>query len=153
MDVGQFDVALITVGALGWMPDLPEFFRIASGLLGGGSRLVIYETQRFMEIFDPASPIPFEPACSYFEQRPLEESMLIAYDGKGHSEGGPAYWFIHPPGGIVTVCVRSGLGIVELREYGHTIREPEYDIYEVRAAQLPMSYCLMVEKPLSTQKR
>lgn len=148
--VGQFDLALITIGVLNWMPDLPEFFRITSGLLAPGGRLVIYETHPFLEVFDPASATPFEPAFSYFERRPQEVTEAITYDGRDHGKGETGYWFIHPLGEIVTACARSGLGIEELKEFAHTIREPEYDIYDRRAAQIPMSYCLVAQKATST---
>lgn len=145
-DVGQFGLAFITIGVLNWMPDLPEFFRITSRLLAPGGRLVIYETHPFLEVFDPASATPFEPAFSYFERRPQKVTEAITYDGRDHGEGETGYWFIHPLGEIVTACAQSGLGIEELKEFGHTIREPEYDLYEVRAAQIPMSYCLVAQK-------
>ena len=147
--VGQFDLALITIGVLNWMPNLPEFFRVTSGLLVPGGRLVIYETHPFLEVFDPDSTTPFEPSFSYFERRPQEITEAITYDGKDHGEGETGYWFIHPLGEIITACAQSGLGIVELKEYGHTIREPEYDIYEDRAAQIPMSYSLVAQKVTS----
>ncbi|MEO9649059.1 class I SAM-dependent methyltransferase [Roseibium sp.] len=146
LDVGQFDLALVTIGVLNWMPDLQEFFRVTSGMLVPGGRLVIYETHPFLEVFDPASATPFEPALNYFERRPQEVTEAISYDGKDHGEGEKGYWFIHPLGDIVTACAQAGLAVAELREYGHTIREPEYDLYEGRAAQIPMSYCLVSQK-------
>ena len=142
-DIGRFDLALITIGVLNWMPDLPEFFRVIADLLAPGGWLVIYETHPFLEVFDPDSATPFTPAFSYFEHRPQEVTEAIAYDGKGET----GYWFIHALGDIVTACARAGLIVEELAEYPHTIREPEYDIYENRAAQIPMSYCLVAGKP------
>lgn len=144
--VGQFDLALITIGVLNWMPDLPEFFRVTSGLLVPGGKLVIYETHPFLEVFDPASATPFEPAFSYFERRPQEVTEAITYDGKDHGKGETGYWFVHALGEIITACAKSGLGIEELKEFAHTIREPEYDLYEGRAAQIPMSYILVAQK-------
>ncbi|WP_444459833.1 hypothetical protein [Rhodobacter capsulatus] len=91
-------------------------------------------------------PPPFEPAFSYFERRPQLVTEAISYDGKDHGKGETGYWFLHPLGEIVTACVRSGLAIEELAEFGHSIREPEYDLYEGRAAQIPMSYCLIARK-------
>lgn len=141
--LGTFDLALITIGVLNWMPDLPEFFRIVSGLLApGDGRLVIYDTHPFMEVFDPASDKPHEPAFSYFDRRPQAVTQAIAYDGFDHGTGETGYWFIHPLGEIVTACIQAGFSIVSLEEFGHTIREPEYDLYEGRAAQIPMSYCM-----------
>ncbi|APZ54653.1 class I SAM-dependent methyltransferase [Salipiger abyssi] len=146
-DLGRFDLGLITIGVLNWMPDLAGFFRAVAGLLAPGGHLVIYETHPFLEVFDPDSATPFEPAFSYFERQPQAVTEAITYDGKSHGQGETGYWFIHPLGEIVTACVRSGLSLVELKEFGHTIREPEYDIYEGRAAQIPMSFCLVAQKP------
>ncbi|WP_375687500.1 class I SAM-dependent methyltransferase [Pseudooceanicola sp. LIPI14-2-Ac024] len=149
-DVGQYDLALITIGVLSWMPDLPAFFHAVAGLIAPGGALVIYETHPFLEVFDPASATPHEPAFSYFDPHPQEVTGAIAYDGKDHGAGETGYWFIHPLGEIVTACVRSGLNLVELKEYSHSIREPEYDIYADRAAQVPMSYSLVARKPDGT---
>ncbi|MFD0986160.1 class I SAM-dependent methyltransferase [Methyloligella solikamskensis] len=144
--LGSFDLGLITIGVLNWMPDLPEFFRIAAGLLKPGGALVIYETHPLLEMFDPAAEKPYEPAFSYFERRPHEVTEAIAYDGQDHGEGETGYWFVHGLGEIVTACIQAGIGIVSLQEFAHTIREPEYDIYEGRTAQIPMCYCLVGRK-------
>lgn len=146
-DVGQFDLAFITIGVLNWMPDLPAFFRVVHSLLVPGGRLVIYETHPVLEMFDPKSPAPHVPAFSYFQTRPQDVTEAITYDGQDHGAGERGYWFIHPLGNIVSACVQAGLGLVALKEYGHTIREPEYDIYAGRAAQIPMSFSLVAQKP------
>ncbi|GHG87444.1 class I SAM-dependent methyltransferase [Pseudodonghicola xiamenensis] len=145
-DLGRFDLALITIGALGWMPDLPEFFRKVAELLQPGGRLVIYETHPILEIFDPAGDTPFEPSLGYFDKRPLEVTDMIAYDGGDHGVGETGYWFIHTLGDIVTASIAAGLDLLRLEEFPHSIREPEYDIYAGREAQLPMSYCMVSRK-------
>ncbi|WP_444459832.1 class I SAM-dependent methyltransferase [Rhodobacter capsulatus] len=53
-DLGQVDLALITIGVLNWMPDLPAFFRV-TWVAGARGVLVIYETHPFLEQFDPAA--------------------------------------------------------------------------------------------------
>ena len=145
-DVGTFDLALITIGVLNWMPDLVEFFRVVSRLLHPGGHLVIYETHPFMEMFEPDSETPHEPAFSYFRKDPLVEEGLISYDGVDHGKGETGYWFIHSIGQIVTSCVAAGLAITSLKEFGHSIREPEYDIYEGREAQIPMTFLLQAKR-------
>ncbi|MHA7772838.1 class I SAM-dependent methyltransferase [Roseibium sp. M-1] len=147
-NLGTFDLALITIGVLNWMPDLPAFFRIVAGLIAPGGVLVIYETHPVLEMFDPSSKTPFEPTFSYFDRRPQEITDAISYDGADHGKGETGYWFIHSLGNIVNATVAAGLGIEELHEYGHSIREAEYALYEGRAAQLPMSYCLVTRSPL-----
>lgn len=145
-DLGRFDLALVTIGVLNWMPDLPGFFQAAAGLLEEGGHLVIHETHPVLEMFDPDAARPFEPAFSYFAQDPQEVTGAIAYDGKDHGRGETGYWFLHTMGEIVTASVQAGLQIMSLTEYPHSIREPEYDIYEGRAAQVPMSYSLVAVK-------
>lgn len=145
-NVGSFDLVLITIGVLSWMPDLPEFFRIVSGLMNEGAILVIYETHPFLEIFDPHRENPHEPGFSYFAKEPQVLTQAITYDGEDHGKVDPSYWFIHPLGEIVTASIQAGLRLQELTEYPHSIREPEYDVYADRTAQVPMSYSLIALK-------
>lgn len=145
-DLGTFDMVLITVGMLNWMPDLDGFFRVIAGLLCPGGHLLIYETHPVMEMFDPTSEIPYEPAISYFQQDPIKEEELISYDGIHHGSGETGYWFIHTLGQIVTSCAAAGLTITSLKEFGYSIREPQYSIYEGREAQIPMGYLLHSRK-------
>lgn len=145
-DVGTFNLVLITIGVLNWMPDLDGFFRVIAGILCPGGHLVIYETHPVMEMFDPDSETPHEPAFSYFRTDPLKEEGLISYDGVDHGSGEAGYWFLHSLGQIVSSCAAAGLAITSLKEFGYSIREPEYDIYEGREAQIPMSFLLQVKK-------
>ena len=145
-DVGTFDLVLVTIGVLNWMPDLGGFFRVIAGLLGPGGHLLVYETHPVMEMFDPESDTPHEPAISYFRTDPLKEEGLISYDGVDHGSGETGYWFIHTLGQIVTSCATAGMTITSLKEFGYSIREPEYDVYEGREAQIPMSYLLHARK-------
>jgi SAM-dependent methyltransferase len=141
--LGQFDLVLITIGVLNWMPDLPRFFEIVARLMAPEAVLVIYETHPFLEVFDPDSQGPHEPAFSYFDRSPQESIKSITYDGTYDSDAKPSYWFIHPLGEIVTACVQAGLTLDRLIEHPHSNREVDYDIYAGRTAQLPMSYTLV----------
>lgn len=146
MDIERFDLVLITIGVLSWMPDVVEFFKIAAGLMKDEAVLVVYETHPFLEVFDPKSEAPHTPAFSYFATEPQVLTQAITYDGEDHGAVEPSYWFIHPLGKIVTACIQAGLKLQELTEYPHSIREPEYDIYAGQAAQVPMSYSLVAVK-------
>jgi ubiquinone/menaquinone biosynthesis C-methylase UbiE len=61
----RFDLALITIGVLNWMPDIGEFFRHVARTLKPGGALVVYETHPFLEMFDPEAVDPFRLASSY----------------------------------------------------------------------------------------
>ena len=146
-DVPQdFDLALITIGVLNWMPDLPRFFEIVAGLLKQGGHLVIYETHPFLEMFEPSVEDPFALTYSYFKSDPFVDDAVMTYDGSDGGRGATSYWFMHTMGEIVTECVQAGLAIVSLREYPHSNRETDYDIYQDRAAQLPLCFTLVVQK-------
>ncbi|SEQ47203.1 class I SAM-dependent methyltransferase [Thalassovita taeanensis] len=137
----DFDVALITIGVLNWMPDLPGFFASVAGLLRPGGRLVIYETHPFLEMFNPDSETPLTPDFSYFRRDPFTETAALTYDGL-QAEGAESHWFIHTVGAIVTACIGAGLRLDRLEEFPHSIREVEYALYQGQPAQLPLSYLL-----------
>ncbi len=141
-----FDLGLITIGVLNWMPDLPRFFDAVSGLLSKDAHLVIYETHPFMEMFEPENTDPFKPSRSYFETAPITWSETITYDGSTGEAGPTSYWFTHGLGEIVNACIASGMTIERLSEHPHSNREVEYDIYEGQEVQIPMCFTLVARK-------
>jgi SAM-dependent methyltransferase len=142
-----FDLALVTIGVLNWMPDLPGFFASVAGLLGHGGDLLIYETHPFLEVFDPLAPDPFTPASSYFRTEPFILDEAIVYDGQTAPAVPPSYWFVHTMGAILNAIMDAGLVLTRLDEFAHSNREVDYDKYENREAQLPMCYLLTARKP------
>jgi hypothetical protein len=139
-------VALITIGVLNWMPDLPRFFGVVADLLAQGGTLVIYETHPFLEVFDPTGDDPFTPATSYFRASPFVSTEALVYDGAEAPPAPASYWFVHTIGAILNACVGSGLTLRRFDEFPHSNREAEYDQYEDREAQLPMCYLLEARK-------
>jgi SAM-dependent methyltransferase len=71
----RFDVALITIGVLNWMPDIGEFMRHVAQTLKPGGALVVYETHPFLEMFDPESADPYRPDSSYFRSEPFVQNQ------------------------------------------------------------------------------
>lgn len=141
-----FDIALITIGVLNWMPDLRRFFAVVADLMTDGGRLVIYETHPFLEMFDPASSAPFQPTCSYFRRAPIVETAALVYDGSRPGPVTESYWFVHRLGDVLNACIEAGLQIRRLEEYPHSIREVDYDIYAGQSTQLPMCFTLIATK-------
>jgi SAM-dependent methyltransferase len=143
---GRFDVALITIGVLNWIPDLGVFFSCVANTLRRPGTLVIYETHPFLEMFDPEAANPFLPAASYFRTAPFVEDRIIVYEGKSRGKGAPYYWFVHRLSDILTAVIASGLRIAHFKEYAHSNREEAYGIYEHQGAQLPMCYTLVATR-------
>lgn len=143
---GRFDLALITIGVLNWMPDLTQFFRVVASLLQPGGRLVIYETHPVLDMFEPHGETPHQLQYSYFRTEPFVTEDEIVYDGSAAGKAPPSYWHFHTMGDIVSGCVRAGLQITELSEFPHSNREVDYDIYVGNKAQLPLCYTLLASK-------
>lgn len=144
-DLGRYDLVLITIGVLNWMPDLDRFFHIVRGLMNPDALLVIYETHPILEMFDPHGATPLAPESSYFDKAPVKVEDLITYDGSDGGPGETGYWFVHSLGEIVTACVQSGMRLLRLEEHPHHNREVDYDIYQNRFAQMPLSYTLVAK--------
>jgi SAM-dependent methyltransferase len=142
----DFELGLITIGVLSWMPDLTRFFEIVAGLLAPGAALVIYETHPFLEMFDPDANDPYLPTRSYFDRGPFASDEAITYDGSDGGKTPASYWFCYNMGEIVTSAIKAGLRVEELTEFPHSNREVEFDIYQNRKAQVPMCYLLVLRK-------
>jgi SAM-dependent methyltransferase len=142
----RFDLALITIGVLNWMPDIGEFFRHVAQTLKPGGALVVYETHPFLEMFDPESADPFGLDSSYFRAEPFVQNQPIVYEVKVEQPSAASYWFVHTLGAIFTGAIAAGLQISHFKEYPHSNREELYDRYQQQAAQLPLCFTLMAVK-------
>ncbi|MNV04272.1 bifunctional 3-demethylubiquinone-9 3-methyltransferase/ 2-octaprenyl-6-hydroxy phenol methylase [compost metagenome] len=142
----RFDVALITIGVLGWMPDIGEFFRHVAKALKPGGALVVYETHPFLEMFDPEAAEPYGLASSYFRREPFVQNEPIVYEGKVEQQAAPSYWFAHTLGDIFSAAIAAGLQISHFKEYPHSNREELYDRYQQQAAQLPLCFTWVAVK-------
>ncbi|EZP26555.1 class I SAM-dependent methyltransferase [Pseudomonas sp. RIT288] len=142
----RFDVALITIGVLNWMPDIGEFFRHVALTLKPGGILVIYETHPFLEMVDPDAEDPYRLASSYFRAEPFVQEEPIVYVGKVEQQAAKSYWFVHTLGAIFSGAIAAGLNIAHFREYAHSNREEVYDQYLNREAQMPLCFTLVARK-------
>lgn len=142
----RFDIALVTIGVLGWMPDVAQFMRHVASTLKPGGSLVMYETHPFLEVFDPRADNPLLPASSYFRREPFVLQEPIVYEGLDEQAGPTSYWFVHTLGAVVSAAIGANLQISHLQEYSHSNREELYDQYENRPAQLPLCFTLVAVK-------
>lgn len=143
---GRFDVALITIGVLNWMPDIAEFFHHVAQTLKPGGAVVIYETHPFLEMVDPEAADPYRLDSSYFRSEPFVQTQPIVYEGKVEQPAAPSYWFVHTLGAIFTGAIEAGLQISHFKEYPHSNREELYDRYEQQVAQLPLCFTWVAVK-------
>lgn len=55
-----FDLVLVTVGVLSWMPDLPGFFEVASSLVRRGGHLLIEDIHPVLMMFEEGSEVQID---------------------------------------------------------------------------------------------
>jgi ubiquinone/menaquinone biosynthesis C-methylase UbiE len=142
----RFDIALITIGVLNWMPDVARCLSYAAQTLRVGGTLVIYETHPTLELFDPHSTQPWLATQSYFRTQPRVEHTAIVYTGASEADTSPSYWFVHRLSDIIGGVLESGLQLTHFKEYAHSNREDVYDVYVRQPVELPMCYTLAAVK-------
>ena len=143
---GQFDVALITIGVLSWMPDLQRFFGIAAGLLKPGGVLLIHEQHPVIEMMEPGGkddPVKFE--LSYFDETPYVDHNGLDYYGGEKYDATPNTSFMHKMSDVIMAGIGAGMSIQHFEELPDHISNTWYNV-EASGVGLPMSYVLEFRK-------
>lgn len=141
-----FDIVTITIGVLGWMPDIDRFFEVVAGLIRPGGALFIYEQHPVMEMFktgDDDEPVEFE--LSYFSKEPYVETDGLDYYGFTEYDAKPVTSFIHTMSDVIMAGVRQGMAVEHFREYPDHISNAWYNL-EAADLGVPMSYTLVFRK-------
>jgi SAM-dependent methyltransferase len=141
----SFDLVYITVGALGWMPDLPPFLHMAARLLAPGGWLFVHEMHPILDMYDPLSKTPTVPVHSYFRTEPYVETAGLDYVGGTDYDGPPQYWFHHSVGSILNGAIAAGFRLNSFDEFEQDI-SGLYEAIERCPQKPPMSYILTARK-------
>lgn len=144
----QFDVIYITVGALGWMPDLNALFQVIKRLLKPSGWLFIYEMHPILDMFEPESKEenPLQIFHSYFRtpSDPYIDESSPDYLDKSVTIEGKTYWFHHKMSDIITACLEIGLQINSFKEYSHDISNT-FAHFEKIDKKPPLCYSLVAQ--------
>ena len=145
----SFDVAYVTVGALGWFPDLEAWYAVAARLLRPNGHLVIYEMHPILDMFDPhdldAHGAP-APRHSYFRTEPFFEEAASDYYDSSAVIRAPSYWFHHKMSDVIGGALRAGLEIQRFDEHEHDV-STVFRAFQDVPAKPPLSYLLVARKP------
>lgn len=141
--LGQFDVVYITIGAIGWMPDLKAFFDVIEKLLKKGGVLFMYEMHPILNAFNPIPPHAQD--ASYFQKEPFEEETLPEYMDKEGISKATSYWFGHTVADILTQCIEHKLNIEHFNEYPDDLSDT-YKALSNKENALPLSFSLLAKK-------
>ena len=114
---GQFDMVLVTIGVISWLPDLQRFFEVVRGLLKPGGRLVMQEMHPvlFMYEEDPDGGAS-RPRYSYFSGEVWEETSGLDYYGHENYAAQPNYSFMHRLDEILMAGIGASLKLESFTE-------------------------------------
>ena len=142
----SFDVVTITIGVLGWMPDLDGFFAVVAKLIRPGGALFIYEHHPILEMIEPGeagAPIVWE--LSYFNKEPYVNTSGLDYFGGDKYDAKPATSFSHTIAEVIMAGIDNGLAVEHFEEFPHHISNAWWNV-EKSSLGLPMSYTLILRK-------
>ena len=142
---GNFDIVLTTIGVLGWMPDLEEFFQVAQSLLKPGGKLVMEEMHPILLMYDEnpdtgVSTIQF----SYFQKEVWKETSGLDYYGGEAYDARPSYSFMHRLDDILMSGINSGLKLLSFKELDYDISFFCSDL-EHSPTKPPLGFVLVME--------
>ena len=142
---GAFDIVLVTIGVISWMPDLEGFFEVIRGLLKPGGALVMQEMHPvlFMYEEDPDGG-PSVPRYSYFGAQVWEETSGLDYYSRESYESKPNYSFMYRLDEILTAAIESGLDLRRFTELDVDISNFCADL-EHSPVQPPLGFVMVME--------
>lgn len=132
-----FDIVLITVGALVWLPDLELFFEKAAGTMCKNATLIIQEQHPFSWIID--EDMKLSETDLYFEKGPYEEEGSLDYLGNADYRGSINYTFNYTLSELINAQIKNNLQIERFEEYPYDISNLRKDI-EDKEISFPLSY-------------
>ncbi len=142
----RFDFIYISIGVLGWMPDLPKFFAAVARLLRSGGDLLVYEQHPFVEVFQPENlDRPLTIINHYFNPDPIADESGFDYWGGVAYRSETNYWFVHPLSEVITAMINNDLTICGFEEYPHDISSGWGHI-EKTGIRLPLSFTLQAKR-------
>ena len=107
---GAFDMVLVTIGVISWMPDLKAFSEVVRGLLKPGGQLVMEEMHPVLFMYEENAETGVSSIqYSYFSKQIWEESGGLDYYGHEVYDGAPNYSFMHRLDEILMAGIDAGL--------------------------------------------
>jgi SAM-dependent methyltransferase len=108
--IGQFDIVLVTIGVLSWMPELKPVFEIIQSLLKPEGQLVMEDMHPILFMYDEnLEGGPSSIQTSYFGKDIWEETTGLDYYGHEVYDSKPNYSFMHRLDEILMAGIDCGL--------------------------------------------
>lgn len=140
---GQFDLVYITIGAMGWLPNLDAFFGLIARLLKPNGQLFIYEMHPILNMFDASKGLVVD--SSYFRVEPFADENSPDYYEPTQRVSTTAYWFPHKLSDVIGGCLKHKLNLTHFEEYAHDL-SMVFAAFEQLEKKPPLSYSLLAQK-------
>jgi SAM-dependent methyltransferase len=142
---GAFDLVLVTVGVLNWMPDIEAFFRVIRSLLKPGGKLVMEEMHPVLLMYEQNSESGLSSIqFSYFSQQIWEETCGLDYYGHAEYAARPSYNFMYRLDEIFMAAMDCGLQLEYFKELDYDISNFCMDL-ESSPVKPPLGFILVME--------
>lgn len=114
-----FDIVYVSIGSLGWLPDVARWAKVVANLLSSGGSLFIHDVHPFSSCFDDDGE---RVVYGYFEEpaRPFVSDYDSTYTDGGRLTHVRTYEWNHALGEIIQALLDEGLIIDALHEHDWT---------------------------------
>jgi len=140
----QFDLVYITVGALGWLPDLAAVLALIDRLLRPGGSVFIYEMHPILDMFDPDTGL--EVRSTYFRTEPYTVTAEADYMDPTMVVEATSHWFTHTLSDVIGGLLRHGFRLEHFEEHRHDI-SMVFASFQDLERKPPLCYSLLARKP------
>lgn len=114
-----FDIAITTVGVLGWMPDINRFMEICSSLLVPGGHLLMEEIHPILDMYEEGNPSYI--GYSYFKTEPFIDTHGLDYFSHQKYDAKENYSFPHSLSDIFMSAIASNLQLEHVKELSYNV--------------------------------
>ncbi len=121
---GQFDIVFTSYGAICWLPDLPEWARIAAHFLRPGGTFYIVEIHPFANVFsEDKDATEMTVAYPYFASgTPLRWEATGTYaDRQAVVHHRVSYDYVHSLSEVLNALIAAGLQVEYLHEFPYCV--------------------------------
>ncbi len=115
----RFDIAMITVGVLNWMPDLNLFMQACASLLKPEGILLVDEIHPILNMYSEGKPSHL--GASYFDKTPYVDNSGLDYFTNTKYQAKENYWFHHTLSDILMAAIDSGLELRSMNEVAENL--------------------------------
>ena len=147
----QFDVVYISVGALGWLPQLRKAFSKTSSLLKPGGHFFVHEMHPILDMFKPDNECTTEETKqmtmedSYFRTEPFVTKGGLDYVAGESYEACEEIWHHHKLSDIIQAALDNEFALISIEEIDKDLSK-SYARLDNFANRPPRSYALLFVK-------